>query len=67
MDKHELVYDTVGWADYPRWTCNTCGDTCLRQPYMSLIQWLGEMEKFLVRHPSRDLSEYVSNWKKVIG
>lgn len=64
---HVLVYDTAGYADWPRWTCTTCDATCLRKPYMSMVQWLDKLTEFMVVHPSQELQEYVSDLANWVG
>lgn len=47
---HETVKDIAG-AGHERWTCRSCGSTCLRAPHMSDAYWDRKLQGWQAKHP----------------
>lgn len=54
MSNHEVALDTAGAGGWPRLTCYTCNNTCLKAPYMSCLNWSRAVANFLMDHPPKD-------------
>jgi len=58
MPNHDIEID---WPHgHLRLTCRSChatGGTCLRQPYMTDVQWQAAVDAFRARHPSEKLDK----------
>lgn len=54
MSNHEVVLDTAGTGGWPRLTCSTCNNTCLKAPYMSGLEWPRKVARWLRVHPPKD-------------
>lgn len=48
---HLVEQDFVAFGNWQRFTCITCGITCLQKPYMSGKKWYAEVKQFLENHP----------------
>lgn len=56
--EHDIELDGAGWMGRSRLTCHSCGETCLKQPHMSSLEWLEKVSKFTIAHPSRVGEQY---------
>lgn len=56
--EHDTELDGAGLAGRARLTCYTCRETCLKQPYMSRLEWREKVNSFTIAHPSKVCEEY---------
>lgn len=63
--QHEVEVDRAGFANRSRLTCHTCGETLVRQPYMTYEIWITHIEQFEQAHPSEVISNYKKRIKKL--
>lgn len=50
---HVVVVDSAGWGYTERFTCETCMETLVRQPWMTSDRWRILVSDFMHRHPAR--------------
>lgn len=50
--EHDTELDSAGWGGRARLTCHSCGETCLKQPYMNRLEWREKVNEFTIAHPS---------------
>lgn len=58
MTTHDTRLDGAGFSNRARLTCYTCGQTCLRQPYMTQQYWTKKVNEFVAAHPGEDAISY---------
>ena len=56
--EHDTKLDSAGWGERTRLTCHSCGETCLKQPYMGRKEWREKVSKFTAAHPSEAGEKY---------
>lgn len=57
--EHKTELDGAGWHNRPRLTCYTCDNaTLVRQPYMTMGQWIERVAEFAIAHPSETTTNY---------
>lgn len=64
-NKHDVMFDRVGWGNYPRLTCLSCNVTCLKKAYMNTIQWLEAVREFDNSHPSKKGKEIIEKTESI--
>lgn len=61
MPEHDVVADHAGiFGNHPRYTCKTCDETLVAQPYMTQIIWEEREEGFFQEHPTATITQL---WK----
>lgn len=67
MAEHDVFIDRAGWGNYPRLTCLVCNETIVKQPYMTVRQWIEKAKEFGEKHSCSSVENYLNLWKELLS